>query len=198
MRFKKGLPILLGFALILSYQNCSRLIDSNHQEGLSSLANSPQLDLSVVEADAMKVLEQKCLSCHDQNATNPLKDILNKEKMILEGYVVIGEPQSSPIYIDVIDGQMPPDAPLNNAEVSTLKLWLLGENALSDSLSDVLAPPTDGPVIEPAKFTEVQALLRNSCGGCHLNGNNRGCDTQYLHRNHEVCHSQQHCDKPTL
>lgn len=169
-RTLQSITIAFSFLIIiLSFQNCSEHTEYNGSDESNSLF------MDELEAKALIVLNQNCASCHGADATDAPVDILNVDKMIEDGYIVMGEPQNSSLYVEVIDGTMPISAPLSEADKDALKSWLLADNGLTDDLSAILAPPDpESGGAEPATFLQVQAVLSFKCASCHMNGNSQG------------------------
>lgn len=165
--------VILVFALIPN-QQCSPAHDKNSQSLQSSVAEQA----AFYESEAIKVLTARCLECHspDSGVQSAISDILDFDTLEADGFIKIGSPQNSPLYIEVVDGFMPPEPanPLSDSEVEMIRLWLLGENLDTDDLSSILIPPDPGNTAPPATYSEVATIIRANCANCHLNGNIQG------------------------
>ncbi|MCB0343396.1 MAG: hypothetical protein H6626_03165 [Pseudobdellovibrionaceae bacterium] len=170
----KQIIILGSFLMVLlSYQNCAQVFDADHREGADNSSLSTDEQLVIVEGKALQVLNKNCASCHGPDAANQPIDILNLDKMIADGYVVVGEPQSSPLFIEIVDGLMPQNGTMAPEDKELLRLWILGRNASEDDLSAILAPPApDTGGAEAATYQQVAGLLLIQCGSCHLGAGN--------------------------
>ena len=79
--------------------------------------------------DALTVLEEHCYSCHGLAGSNQggFDDVLDVEKLIETGMVIPGDADSSPLYIRVSDGEMPPvsiNTRLTQREERAIRRWI--------------------------------------------------------------------------
>jgi mono/diheme cytochrome c family protein len=134
------------------------------------------------------VLNDNCLSCHDETAKGGLR--LDSYAAIMKGgadgaVIVPGDPEAS-MLIQAIrrngDLKMPPRKALGDAEVADLVAWVkagaVGADAASSSAVAAPQTPTTGaqaaaPSVLPAKLdadffeNNVRPILANSCYNCH-------------------------------
>ena len=83
-----GIAIVFATSLLLFFQNCS-----SHDE--APVINQQALLFEQTSAQARKVMRAKCADCHDF-ATDPVE----LENL---GWIDLGNPEESPMYIDMID-----------------------------------------------------------------------------------------------
>ena len=164
---------ILGVLLLMGYQNCS----PKHRRG-KTVTLSSEDEKRIIQGKAMGIVQAHCSSCHSpgSSVTTPIADILDFNQLVTDGYIEFGKPQTSLLYIDLVDGVMPPTGspPLSPVDLETLRVWLLADNATSDDLSAILRPPDTGGGGTPATFTEVFTIITGTCANCHLNGNASG------------------------
>jgi len=134
------------------------------------------------------ILNDNCLSCHDETAKGGLR--LDSYAAIMKGgadgaVIVPGDPAAS-MLIQAIrrngDLKMPPKKVLGDAEVADLEAWVkagaVGADAAQPSAVAAPAAPTTSaqvgaPSVLPAKLdadffeNNVRPILANSCYDCH-------------------------------
>lgn len=168
---------ILAISLMISpFQNCAQV----HESSGSSDESSEAANVSFYAAQARDVLQSRCVSCHNPSST-PLAeptDILNVDSLILGKFVVPGKPQSSPLYLDVIDGLMPQGGPaLSDSEIEILAnwIWVLGNPSGNPVI--VGTGGSGGGAVTPATaptFTRVNnEVIIPRCIGCHQAGSGR-------------------------
>lgn len=172
VHLRGGLALILG-AVILTYQNCAyvgapgsdpnQVILSNLTQGLNTDAAQHSASL---EKNALAVLNTRCASCH--NPSNPKGDIgfiMDVNSLKYYRLVVPGEPQLSPLYEVIAQGEMPPSGPLAQAQVQMIYDWIF-EGMLTDQAG--VTPPVGTAGVLEAKFQSVFVnIIQPKCLGCH-------------------------------
>lgn len=175
-RAKWGFLFISGL-LIFTYQNCAYVADSGMAPGgssVSSLAPDTEGEKSaLLEKNAMSVLKGKCFSCHNsQNAMGGIDFITDVNSLKYYRLAIPGEPQISPIYDVIAKGEMPPNAPLSQAQAQAIYDWIF-EGMVGDS-SGVVPPGGTAGALEP-KFQSIFAkIIQPKCLGCHSQALQRG------------------------
>ena len=108
------------------FQNCAKSNITN-----SGAAASQQ---TILESKSIDILNQKCSSCHSEasgaaNTTpgaDPITNISNVDYLLRTRLVIPGEPELSPIYQSVRNGEMPINESLDTQEIQTIKDWISG------------------------------------------------------------------------
>lgn len=171
--------IILSPILFLSFQNCAKLVSSDHDERLASLAGPPPL---VPFSSVTPILGTHCASCHSPGSgvTSNLTNVLDEQELISKGFVVMGDPQISPMYLMIMDG-IEPRIPVGatttmtvmaDYEVAMLRDYILGPDLINDNLGGGASGGTGGTVI-PATYANIQAqVIGPNCLGCHANYSN--------------------------
>ncbi len=137
------------------------------------------------ETRVTDILNDNCLSCHDETAKGGLR--LDSYAAIMKGgadgaVIVPGDPATS-MLIKAIrrtgDLKMPPKRPLSDAEVADLEAWVKAgavgaDPAISQTAAATTSTSTNAnspamPVRSDTDFFEnkVRPILANSCYGCH-------------------------------
>lgn len=169
---------ITSLLILVAFQNCENF------GAIGESAGSNRTDLlSVAEKNAIGVLKTHCAGCHNgsESAPEPV-DILNFYQLATDGYISMGYPQKSLLYLDMIDGLLPHEGQpeLSDYEIETIRTWLLGVNATADDLTGGGPTPGDSGSTAPAKFSEVFAqIIRPRCLGCHSAGDARGSLANY-------------------
>lgn len=161
--------IVAGAVLLFTYTNCSS--DHGVSADISSFNATAALESLRQQKDS--VLVNKCASCHNSTSVSVITDILNTQTLINDGFVNVGSPQTSPLYLDVIDGLMPPagSPPLTNSEIYILRDWISAEGGNFDTY--IGGTPIDpGGGAGSSDFTQVRAVLNQNCTSCHRAGGN--------------------------
>jgi hypothetical protein len=130
--------------------------DTKEPEPEPEPSNLVSYDNSIQE-----LLETNCTSCHSQGGTPPN----------LVGYAAASELAEPSIEI-ILEGRMPPNAPLYDDEIDLFETWI--ENGLPEADEDA---DIDDPIIveEPADSSslsfvqDIKPILAASCAvaGCH-------------------------------
>lgn len=164
-----GVILSLGL-LLIPFNNCS----SSHDRSLSSAALTENEILSSVRSQSALVLQNNCVSCHNQSTTdNPLTNVLDIDDLDSNGYVDLGSPQNSLLYLRIIDGTMPPSPAslLSVYDLNIIRDWIAVEGGNFDTYigGTPIDPGGDG---RPASFNDVRQVLNQNCVSCHLAGGN--------------------------
>lgn len=111
-------------------------------------ADAPAVDPAALAAQVKAIFRNRCSDCHGEGSTQGDIDMLNHAELIGKKNVVAGAPESSPVYVAIIntveDARMPQGLPaLPPAEVDTVRQWILaGAPAFPD---DVAVPVVANP-----------------------------------------------------
>jgi uncharacterized membrane protein len=113
------------------------------------------------------IIVQNCTSsgCHNPNDREADYDFTTYEGVMQA--VKRGHSAQSELYAVIKDNQMPPAYPLTQEEKSIIKTWInngAGNNSCKDEVCDTTS----------ATFSEVQAIMNESCVGCHRESNMQG------------------------
>jgi hypothetical protein len=63
-----------------------------------------------------------CRSCH--------AEVQSAERLVSAGWLVPGEPESSPIFTRIDEGTMPPESPFGQARIELIEEWIVSGLAL--------------------------------------------------------------------
>jgi mono/diheme cytochrome c family protein len=160
--------ILIISLLLLPFLNCSGGI-GDAESALSSASNiNTAAILESLRLQKTQILSTHCVSCHNQDATdNQLKDILNTDFLDANNFINLGSPQTSPLYLDVVDGIEPPGGgTLSQGEIAILRDWIAAEGGNFNTYigGSPVDPGTGG---SNTPFTPVRTVLRQNCTSCH-------------------------------
>ncbi len=154
--------IILSLLPLLLYQNCGKPTELEYSAALD-------LDSQAgVQDAAVQIMNKHCASCHSAtNMSGNVGDLNDVEYLVYSRLVVPGEPELSPIIIEISQGRMPAEGPsLTGAEVDVLKNWI--KNLRQDTTGDGGAVGGVTP-IEP-KFSVLFPLVWDArCKTCHAN-----------------------------
>lgn len=134
-RLRLGFLIVIFLPFMTLFQNCSSNYQTTFLGEQSSLAV-----LSIEESAAVKVLLQNCNSCHGVQGLGELSNITDLNHLIVDGYVVPGEPSQSKIYKAIVDKTMPPTYVLSVQDQTILNNWIL---SLGNKAAPVSVVPDD-------------------------------------------------------
>jgi len=166
----KSLYLILAITItVVSFQNCS----SQHQEGQSVGLNS--VDVGVLQSAAVQVLSTNCTSCHSPNSgvVSNIDNILDVNALLFDGQIIPGEPQNSPIYLDIVDGVMPHNSnDLDPADMDKIRDWILALGDPRINAGVIGTPPPDtsggGTGGTTATFSQIYAtIISPRCVSCH-------------------------------
>ncbi|MCB0349856.1 MAG: hypothetical protein KDD38_01655 [Bdellovibrionales bacterium] len=168
--------LFIGLTIILfTYTNCSSSHDAGSLEVFTGASVNTANILNNLRFNKNTILNNKCASCHNSATTdNPLRDITNSQYLIDNKFIVIGLPQTSPLYLDVIDGLMPPPGSpdLTDQEVGILRDWIAAEGGNFDTYIGGTPIDNGGGPTAAATFTQVRQILTQNCTSCHRAGGN--------------------------
>jgi uncharacterized membrane protein len=157
---KATLWLLVTAIPLFIYSNCS----SSHD----SLAINSEADrtaiLNYLQVEKTAVLSSKCATCHNETSPTRLKDVLNTQYLIDNGFIRAGSPQTSTLYLRIIDGFMPPagSPDVSDDELAILRDWIAAEGGNYDTYI--------GGGTGSVAFTPVRSILRQHCANCHSAG----------------------------
>lgn len=142
--FRRTAQILsiLGFlSVAIAYQACGRYtgFDASHSgTDLSSTAGLADADL---KSQTLNILEKNCASCHDsRNSSGTSLNYVNDLNLLAaSSYIVKGNPSASTLYLEIINGQMPPGNPMSSANAAIIQEWI----------TSLAATPTPTPSATP-------------------------------------------------
>ncbi len=164
---KVRVVLFLTFILIVtSYSNCA----SKHSETNIPSQFDAEATLRILQSQSLTILEKKCASCHTANFQDSnLKSILDLDYLRQNGYIEIGSPQESLIYLRVIDGFMPPQTnpQLTQEEIAVLRDWI---SALGGNFNTIIGGVDDSPMPTPGapgRFSQVAQIIQQRCANCH-------------------------------
>jgi len=77
------------------------------------------------EQNALAILQSNCTSCHF-STTGPsgVYDLLDTNQLVLQGLVIEGQPNQSPLYKTIASGGMPPSGTLVASDQLTIYQWI--------------------------------------------------------------------------
>jgi mono/diheme cytochrome c family protein len=86
-------------------------------------------DSSAAGASALEILETYCYTCHGLGGSSQggFDHVLDIERLVETGKIIPGEADSSPLFVRMAAGEMPPagiEPRLNNSEVKTIRRWI--------------------------------------------------------------------------
>ncbi len=113
-------------SLSILFQNCAKSNITN-----SGAAVSQQ---TILESKSIDILNQKCSSCHSESTgaansapgADPITNISDVNYLLRTRLIIPGEPDLSPIYQSVRNGDMPVNESLDTQEIQTIKDWISG------------------------------------------------------------------------
>ena len=193
------LSIAAFLSLPLIYQACGGANSgfNLNSEGmdLGSTAGLADADL---KSQTLGILEKNCASCHDsRNSSGTSLNYINDLNLLAaSSYVVKGNPSASTLYLEIVNGQMPPGNPISSANAAIIQEWITslaatpkptptpGVSPTPVTSPTPVASPTPKPSVTPtptatptptptptpsmATFTYVfNNILKPKCVGCH-------------------------------
>ncbi len=135
----------------------------------SSINNAAALETLRIQKN--QVFTNHCVGCHNSTATDTiLKDILNTGYLDNNNFINLGSPQSSPLYLAIIDSYMPPGGgSINSDEIAIIRDWIAAEGGNFNTY--IGGSPIDpGGGTSNTPFTPVRTVLRQYCTSCHRTG----------------------------
>lgn len=157
---------IAALVVILPFQNCG----SNHAR--NEQFSSETLNINFYQGEAMKVLNARCTSCHNPSAppnTGP-SNITDVDKLILDQDIVPGKPQTSVLYLSIVDGIMPGGGiVLNEKEIAAISdwIWILGNPSATAVIPGSVTIPSGGGGGDAPTYTRVRGVIQARCIGCH-------------------------------
>ena len=165
-KFKIASIITFLSCLLILFENCSMVgrPQGSGGSGDASLA---------LQGLAMKVIQARCISCHNAQMPSGGVDYLtNQDALLYYRLVVPGEPELSYLYTLISDGEMPPPPDhLPASEVKAVYDWI------KDGFSQPglgVTPPTPPATLGPTFASINRLILQPKCLGCHNSGNSQG------------------------
>ena len=155
--------------LLIPFNNCS----SSHTDPVAYSGPSQAEILSGLRVQSESVMEAKCASCHNQSTVdNGLTNVTDANWLENNGFVDLGFPQNSYLYLRVSDGTMPPSPaePLTDNELAIVRDWIAAEGGNFDTY--IGGTPIDGSGGNAADFNAVRQVLNQNCVACHRAGAN--------------------------
>lgn len=160
----KSLTVICLISIL--YSNCTPI----HHVGTGSSNINTAAILENLQSNSLKILTDKCSSCHNGNTTNStLKDILDVSYLQSSGFIDSGSPQTSPLYMSVVDQIMPENgAPLSAEDIAVLRDWIAALGGNFDTFIGAVDGGNNntGPAIQ-GTFTQVNQILQQRCVNCH-------------------------------
>jgi mono/diheme cytochrome c family protein len=150
------LVLIFSSLSLVVFQNCSNV----------GLDGSEIMTSQSLSAQATKVLETRCSSCHNPaNAQGNVSNITDVSYLVYTTRLVVpGEPELSTVYVLSAQGQMPPGNPLSSGEIEILKNWI---TELRTSTIPAGPPPTLPEAISPLYSVIQSRILGPKCMVCH-------------------------------
>jgi mono/diheme cytochrome c family protein len=103
------------------------------EDWIVDLANGAPTGSAGSEAGALKLLADRCASCHGANGVGGLSNITDKAALVQSGAIVPGKPEASSVFLRSQNAANPmPPAPaplLNAAELKLLSDWIVALGA---------------------------------------------------------------------
>ena len=154
--------------MVFLFQNCSVVNPGADGRSASDLSLASSIALT---SAAMKVLNTKCVGCHNSNiAEGNISGITDLNYLLYYRLVIPGQPDISDLIRVIKDGSMPPSGPLSVEEIEAVSKWVL--SGLIDGGGVIL--PGGGAPLE-AKFSILQTrIFNNRCVSCHRPGATAG------------------------
>lgn len=146
---------------------------SNHDKFQEDLNNQNAVNNERITAGAMGVLQNNCSSCHSPVAetTTPIGDILDVDSLVADGHIVVGEPQNSAVYLVMVDGLMPHEGEVSQADLDLVRDWIIvlggGDPTATPNVDP--DPPPGGGGGDPGGPSGT-VLYNTYCSSCHNPG----------------------------
>ncbi|MGZ3768076.1 MAG: c-type cytochrome domain-containing protein [Bdellovibrio sp.] len=117
-----------------------------------------------LKAAALAILNQNCTSCHTQSSGPAgVYNLTDANHLFSSGLLIAGSPDSSPLFISIKSGVMPPSGALSTADQNTLRDFIIAAGASGSGINQPPPPPTPEPT-----FTYIESqILGPKCTGCH-------------------------------
>lgn len=154
--------------LLLPFNNCG----SSHDPGNTLPSLTEGEILAGLQVQSASVFGSRCSECHNENVVDPNNNLRSFDIDDLEGngFVDVGAPQESWLYLRIIDGTMPPppEAALTDSELAYIRDWIAAEGGVFNTY--IGGAPVEGS--GPANFNQVRQVLARNCNNCHEQGAN--------------------------
>jgi hypothetical protein len=123
---------------------------------------------AALKTQSLGILQVNCAGCHQSDAEGGISKIMNVDKLVSSGLVVIGDPSKGRLMGSINEGSMPPAGSrlaVNATDRLTLQNWI---RSMSLVALDPANPPNDGlPALAPT-FASISAnILVPKCTMCH-------------------------------
>lgn len=99
----------------VSFSAAALLLNACAPDQSKPVSEAPQINTfsaggqNAYEQPALALLSQKCGRCHTPTAgPKNVKDIANTASLVSSGQVIPGQPLSSPLFLSITSGKMPP------------------------------------------------------------------------------------------
>lgn len=162
----QNLYLLMGILslLFLPYSNCSPL----HERSLNSTAFDTGAILQSLQTKSLQILNLKCASCHNNTVTdNAFTNANDISFMISNDYIDAGVPQTSRLYLKLIDGHNSINPNITSEELAVLRDWIAALGGNFNTVIGGIETPTTSAPGAPGTFLQVQSILQQRCVNCH-------------------------------
>lgn len=177
MKKIKLLALASMLLMLASYQNCSMVAAPEVEDATEATSTAGLSSESQLEANAFKVLRNRCASCHNPDMPSGGIDfITSKDELLFYQFVVPGEPQLSPLYQSMTGSEgmsfMPPTGSLKSAEIKAVSDWI--QDGFKNGTGGITPPPPPPTVLMPTFASINTLIIRTKCLGCHNSNNSAG------------------------
>jgi mono/diheme cytochrome c family protein len=132
-------------------------------------SDNSSLDLNnSYEQKALSILQTNCSGCHGSSSgSGGVYGLTDPDHLVSSGLVVVGAPDQSLLYNDIVTGKMPPSGTLSKNDVDTIRQWILAK-ADSSAGGGAAPGPTPSPNPLQATFASLEAnVFVPKCVACH-------------------------------
>ncbi|MEK2643863.1 hypothetical protein [Bdellovibrio sp. BCCA] len=178
---------IVSSMLLLIFAGCSYPqslvgLDAGDSSNSSSPSdqNSQTLDPGI-ESASLKILSNKCSSCHAQSSGPAgVYGLQSVQHMVAAGLILPGNANASPLFVEILNNSMPPGQPLAAADKETLRAWINRGSSNVEPTPPTPPPPAPGPVPpvvsgpEPTFSYLKSNVIGPKCASCHYTGHTRG------------------------
>ncbi len=157
---------MLLFVLAIPYSNCS----PKHEQGEALSSFNAAEALNSLQSRSLEVLQAKCATCHVANyALSDLKNVLDVTYLSDSGFINPGSPQTSPLYLSLIDGTEPPigSPDITDNDIAILRDWIAALGGNFNTLIGSTDGQTGGVPGVAGTYSQVNAILAQRCNSCH-------------------------------
>lgn len=160
--------------LLLPYLNCSPVGDTMGLSGSSLNGGAPINTGAILEtlrAQKTQVFATHCVGCHNSTTTeNTTLTSLDLAVLDQRNLVNLGSPQTSPLYLGMVDGIHPAGSSVSPAEIVIIRDWIAAEGGNFDTYIGGSPIDPGGGGTSNTPFTPVRTVLRQNCTSCHNAG----------------------------